>query len=283
VLVATMAPNVALVYGSFFMGDCRRDIDMIKDAFPCSDGLEVASPVTGNNFEFDSLKECKFLVVCTSSMYAFPPDNFGDFAHHLLTAATKHPGCLAGLQHAVYGNGDDTYFSTYMNNPRYIDMLLEKCGSRRFFARGETGEPHAELETEKCRCSAWAPVMWKAAAQATDPKAPAVAWDALWAKQKSEFHSEVTQWGLRELEEKLTRLPAAPAMFSKLSDQNSEKSMGYHAGANANSGTSERANVVQSQPPVADGVLDVQTSAKSGLGKQRQSSLQGVLLPCLCW
>merc|ERR1740121_973031 len=251
------------------MGDCRRDINIIKEAFTSTDGLEVASPIAGNNFKFDSLKECRFLVVCTSSMYAFPPENFWDFAHHLLTAATNHPGCLAGLQHAVYGNGDDTYFSTYMNNPRYIDMLLEKCGSRRFFARGEAGEPHAELETDKCRCSAWAPAMWKAAAQATDPKAPAVAWDALWAKQKSEFHSKVTQWDLVELEEKMTKLPAAPAMFSKLSDQKSEKSTGFRVGANANSGTSERTHVVHSQPPVADGVRVVQTPGNSGPGKQR--------------
>lgn len=278
-----MAPNVALVYGSFFMGDCRRDIHVIKDAFPGIDGLEVAPPVTGNDFEFDSLRECRLSVVCTSSMYAFPPENFGDFAHHLLTAATRHPGCLAGLQHAVLGNGDDTYFGTYMNNPRHIDMLLERCGSRRFFARGETGEPHAELETDKCRCSAWAPAMWKAAAQATDPGAPAVAWDALWAKQKSEFHSEVTQWDLRELEEKLTKMPTPPAMFSKLYDQKSEKSIGFHAGANANSGTSDRANAVNAQPHAADGIRAVQTPADSRPGKQQQSSLRCILLPCLCW
>jgi len=214
--VSAMAPNVALVVGSFFMGDCERDISTIKEAFPDIDGLEVAEPVAGNDFNFDSLQDCKFLIVCTSSQYGFPPKNFGDFAHHLLTAATKHPGCLAGLQHVVYGNGDDTYYNTYMNNPRYIDLLLEKCGSRRFFARGETGEPFADLDTDKCRCEDWTPVMWKAAAAATDPKAPAVAWDALWAKQKTEHHTKVTQWDLAKLEKKLAKKPEAPALFSKL-------------------------------------------------------------------
>jgi len=121
-----MAPNVALVFGSFFMGDSERDIKTIKENFPGIEGLEVADPSTGDDFNFDMLKDCKFLIVCTSSTYGFPPKNFGNFAHHLLTAATKHPGCLSHLQHAVYGNGDETYFNTYMNMPRYMDMLLEK-------------------------------------------------------------------------------------------------------------------------------------------------------------
>merc|ERR1712066_1205477 len=54
-----------------------------------------------------------------------PPPEFKDFAHHLLTAATKSPGCLKHLQHAVYGNGDETYYNTFMNMPRYMDLLLD--------------------------------------------------------------------------------------------------------------------------------------------------------------
>mmetsp|Transcript_41583 Transcript_41583/g.72049 ORF Transcript_41583/g.72049 Transcript_41583/m.72049 type:complete len:215 (+) Transcript_41583:81-725(+) len=214
-----MAPNVALVFGSFFMGDSERDIKTIKDSFPGVDGLEVAAPVSGKDFNFDMLKDCKFLIICTSSQYGFPPQNFASFAHHLLTAATKHPGCLSHLQHAVYGNGDETYFNTYMNMPRYMDMLLEKAGSRRFYARGETGEPHAPLDTEKCRCVEWAPAMWKAAAEAVKegPQAKPVAWDALWAKHKSEHHSKVTQWDMKKLMKKMSgKAPTPPAMFSKL-------------------------------------------------------------------
>lgn len=211
-----MAPNVALLHGSFFMGDCERDIAVIKDAFPGISGLEVAAPVSGNDFKFDTLKDCKLLIVCTSSTYGFPPKNFGAFAHHLLTAATKYPGCLSHLQHAVYGNGDETYYDTFMNMPRYIDLLLEKAGSRRFYARGETGEPCAPMDTEKCELTNWAPAMWEAASKA-DLKEPAVPWDALWAKQKSEHHHNVTEFNLKKLESKLKgEIPPAPAMFSKL-------------------------------------------------------------------
>jgi sulfite reductase alpha subunit-like flavoprotein len=206
-------PKVALVYGSFFMGDCERDIQTIKEALQ-KEGLEVTDPVEGDKFNFDTLKDCSHLVVCTSSQYGMPPPNFKDFAHHLLNAATNHPGCLSHLQHAVYGNGDDTYFKTYMNMPRYMDRLLEKAGSKRFFARGETGEPNAPLDLEKCTCVAWAPAVASAAkAGVAEP----VAWDALWAKHEPEHHKDVTEWDLKKLENKLKFKPAStPAIFSKL-------------------------------------------------------------------
>jgi sulfite reductase alpha subunit-like flavoprotein len=211
-----MAPNVALVCGSFFMGDSEKDIATIKDGFPKIDGLEVADPVMGNDFDFDSLKDCKLLIICTSSQYGMPPPDFAEFAHHLLTAATQHPGCLKHLQHAVFGNGDETYFDTYMNMPRYMDLLLEKAGSRRFYARGEKGEPNAALDTEKTVTKAWTKGMWAAAAEAVkNPNAPAVAWDALWAKHKSEHHQKVTEWDLAKLEKKLGKPEATPAIFSK--------------------------------------------------------------------
>jgi sulfite reductase alpha subunit-like flavoprotein len=212
-----MAPNVALVYGSFFMGDSERDINTIAESFPKIEGLEVAKPVTGDDFDFNSLKDMKFLIICTSSQYGFPPKNFGQFAHHLLTAAKTNPGCLSHLQHAVYGNGDETYFNTYMNMPRYMDKLLETCGSKRFFARGETGEPNAAIETKNCRCPDWSPPMWKACAAAAKGDVAPVAWDALWAKEKSEHHSKVTEWNLAKLEKKMSGpKPAAPSLFAKL-------------------------------------------------------------------
>jgi len=210
-----MAPNVALVFGSFFMGDSEKDIATIKEAFPGVEGLEVGEPTMGNDFDFDSLKQCKLLIICTSSQYGMPPPDFAEFAHHLLNAATNHPGCLKHLQHAVYGNGDETYFDTYMNMPRYMDLLLEKAGSRRFFARGEKGEPNAALDTEKTTCKAWSKGMWAAAAAALkDPSAPAVAWDALWAKHKSEHHDKVTQWDLKKLESKLGKPETVPTILT---------------------------------------------------------------------
>jgi sulfite reductase alpha subunit-like flavoprotein len=210
--------NVALVYGSFFMGDSERNIKDIQTGFPKIDGLVVADPVEGNKFDFNSLKDLKFLVVCTSSQYGFPPPNIKEFVHQLLMAATSNPGCLSHLQHAVYGNGDETYFKTYMNMPRYIDKLLEKCGSRRFYARGETGEPHAPAGTGKLTVHDWVPGMWAAAAQGLKDGAgaPPVAWDALWAKEPSEHHSKVTEFDLKKLEKKLGALKSAPSIFSKL-------------------------------------------------------------------
>lgn len=213
-----MAPNVALVYGSFFMGDSERNIKDIQKGFPKIDGLEIAEPVEGESFDFNSLKDMKFLIVCTSSQYGMPPPNIKEFFHQLLLAAESNPGCLSHLQHAVFGNGDETYFKTYMNMPRYTDFLLEKCGSRRFYARGETGEPHAPLGTSKVTIQEWVPGMWAAAAQSLKegPSASAVPWDALWQKQSSEHHHNVTKFDLKKLEKKLGALKAAPSIFSKL-------------------------------------------------------------------
>lgn len=216
--------NVALVYGSFFMGDSVRDINAIKDTFPQIlriAGLEVIEPVEGNDFDFNTLKDCRVLVLCTSSQIGYPPPNCKDFAHALLAAATTNPGCLSHLRHVVYGNGDETYFKTYMNVPRYLDLLLEKCGSKRIFARGETGEPNAALGVEACQCTAWAPAMWSSlaasvAAEAEGDKDPSVPWDALWAVQRSEHHEKVTEFTLEQLEKKLGKPEKPPSVFSKL-------------------------------------------------------------------
>ena len=73
-----------------------------------------------------------------------------EFTHQLLLAADTNPGCLKHLQHAVWGNGDERWLNTYMNIPRYVDQLLAECGSRRFYARGEAGEPHSPTGSEAC-------------------------------------------------------------------------------------------------------------------------------------
>ena len=64
------ASDVAIVYGSFFMGDSKRDAEGIHASNPEDTGMSVGGIVTGNEFDFNSLKDTKFLVVCTSSMYA---------------------------------------------------------------------------------------------------------------------------------------------------------------------------------------------------------------------
>merc|ERR1711865_764718 len=98
----------------------------------------------------------------TSSMYGNPPKNFWEFYFHLKEASENPNKPLAGLQHSVYGNGDETYIDTYMNVPRMVDTLLERAGSRRFYARAETGEQFKPLEDEMIEAAVWAPGMWKA-------------------------------------------------------------------------------------------------------------------------
>merc|ERR1712086_552505 len=128
------ATDVAVLYGSFFMGDSKRDTGDILEAFPADCKLSCNKEgIEGNSFDFNNLKDTKYLVVCTSSMYGNPPKNFID---------------------------------TYMNVPRMVDPLLERAGSRRFYARAETGEQFKPLEDEMIEAAVWAPGMWKAMMEA---------------------------------------------------------------------------------------------------------------------
>jgi hypothetical protein len=122
--VDTTGADVAVVFGSFFMGDSESDAKMIVKLFPKCDLDAPAQPFTGNDFNFNSLKNTKYLVVCTSSMYGNPPKNFWEFYYHLKQASENPNKPLKGLQHTVYGNGDETYYDTYMNVPRMIDQPL---------------------------------------------------------------------------------------------------------------------------------------------------------------
>jgi len=221
------AYNVAVVYGSFQNGDCERDAKTVAEKFPQVlqiAGYDIYAPVEGNEFHFDLVKDLKVLVLCTSSKLGMPPPNFLMFAHHLLKAATTNPGCLSHLRHAVCGNGQEMYEDTYMNMPRYMDILLEKCGSRRFYARGEFGEPNAALNTDKCECAAWSEGMWLAltdtiAADGDQQSWPIAEWASLWAQKPSLVHHNVTEWGEKELEKAFKKaelvLPP-PSAFAKL-------------------------------------------------------------------
>jgi flavocytochrome c len=204
------ATDVAVVYGSFFMGDSKRDTADILAAFPEDCKLSVNKDgIEGNSFDFNNLKDTKYLVVCTSSMYGNPPKNFWEFYFHLKQASENPNKPLKGLQHAVYGNGDETYIDTYMNVPRMVDTLLERAGSRRFYARAETGEQFKPLEDDMIEAEVWAPGMWKAMMEATDPDAPAVAWDAA---GKSQHHDDATDWDIEKLEKKFGR-PETQSQF----------------------------------------------------------------------
>merc|ERR1712028_45952 len=190
-----MAPQVALVYGSFLEDNSIRDINTIFDLKP--DGVEVLEPVEGNSFDFDSLKDLKGLVICCSTRLGHPPPGFHEFAKHLWEAANTNPGCLSHLSHCVYGNGDPEYERTYMNMPRYMDALLEKCGSCRVFPRGEFNEPNAALKVDS-----------------TD----APAWDALWADVPSPVNQTMVEWTLEQMVKKAKKAKpkAPPSIFAKL-------------------------------------------------------------------
>lgn len=105
-----------------------------------------------------------------------------------------------------------------MNCPRYIDVLLEKCGSKRFYARGERHEPHAALGIEDCNIETWAPGMWKAAMQAMKPRDgefEPIAWDALWGSDPGDGKHNVIPFALEDLKKKMKgKLPVPPDMFS---------------------------------------------------------------------
>lgn len=170
-----MASKVALVFGS--IAGSSRSVDVIRKGFPHIDGLEFVEPIEGNEFDVNLLADCKLLVVCASRGYGLP---------QLLLLAEDRPGCLSHLQHAVYEQGDALHMQHgLLDMPRYIDELLERCGSRRFFPRGRTGKPFAPLDSANLTVEEWTSAMWAAAARA-DSEAPAVPLD-----QTAEFKSKL--------------------------------------------------------------------------------------------
>eukprot|EP00931_Biecheleriopsis_adriatica_P065751 TRINITY_DN40229_c0_g1_i1.p1 TRINITY_DN40229_c0_g1~~TRINITY_DN40229_c0_g1_i1.p1 ORF type:complete len:224 (-),score=58.43 TRINITY_DN40229_c0_g1_i1:100-771(-) len=221
---AVLDSNVVVAFGSFQKGDCARDVKVVHEQFPKIlrlAGYDVTDPMEGNELDFNALKESKVLVLCTSSKLGFPPPNLMQFAHNLVSVAAAKPGCLAHLRHVVCGNGQEMYEETYMNMPRYMDMLLEKCGSRRFYPRGEFGEPHAATNAEKCDPKAWSKGMWSAladtiAADGENVQWSPTPWDALWAQKPSPVHNKVTEWTLQELEKKMEKEKVAVPSAAKL-------------------------------------------------------------------
>ena len=200
---SSTSKKVAIVYGSFCRDrNSHDDADaMYEQIVGSTDALQVLAPVAGKQFDFNSLAEIDALVVSTSSWFGYPPPEIQDFAHQLLLTAETNPGCLSHLQHAVWGNGDARWFDTFMNVPRYLDKLLEVAGSRRFYGRGEFGEPHAPCGADRCAPDEWAAGMWQALIDA-DASQPQVAWDAQWQYLPSPHHHQLVEWDLRQLVKK---------------------------------------------------------------------------------
>ena len=218
---ATRPATVAIVYGSFEKGYAKTAASAIRRLAPT--GLNVLDPQAGDEFNFDSLAETQFLVLCTSSQNGYPPLNLSNFAHQLLLAVdTGEPGCLSHLQHAVWGEGDERWFKTFMNVPRFLDLMLEECGSQRFYARGEANEPHAPTDMTRCEVEEWAPAMWDAAMRRSSDRgaaAPeAVAWDAQWAVHGSPHHHDVSPFDLEALVRRQGEPKAPPSIFAQPDD-----------------------------------------------------------------
>jgi len=215
--------NVSIVYGSFTpQGNARSDAHEIHEVFSRISSFNVTKPTDGTSFDFNLLAEKstdkQLLIIATSSMFGQPPQNFIPFAHNLLLAADTNPGCLAHLHHAVWGSGDQRWFDTFMNVPRYSDQLLEKCGSKRIHARGEFGEPH--LEEKECESAGgWAErvvvSMMKEVQDAGCGKG-GVPWDALWESHNSPTHNVVRGFTLENLMQSHGCLEGGPSSLARV-------------------------------------------------------------------
>lgn len=133
------------------------------------------------------------LVVVTSSYGdGEPPANFNTFLVRLLKSAEQiESGALsskplAGLQHAVLGEGSSDY-ETFQNCPRLTDKYLEACGSRRFVPRHETdvaGDDEPSVSRDAFREAVYA-CLKEGLPPADAP--PAAAWS-----EPRAFHKEAT-------------------------------------------------------------------------------------------
>ena len=211
------APTVAIVYGSFERGFALAAANTIRSLAP--DGIHLNEPQSGTQLDFNALKDVQFLILASSSQNGFPPANLSDFAHNLLLAAqTGEDGCLSHLQHAVWGEGDERWRNTFMNVPRVMDLVLQECGSRRFYSRGEANEPHAPTGAERVEVTQWAHGMWAALQNAAREGVQPVPWDAQWATMPSSIHHEVAGLELEALVRRHGELRGSPSVFARPDD-----------------------------------------------------------------
>jgi sulfite reductase alpha subunit-like flavoprotein len=173
-------PRLLVVFGSE-SGTCQmvanaaaKEFKAVCASVEVLEGNELAHEVE----DLGELKE-KYdaLVVVTSSFgEGDPPSNYGAFLAAVMSAAKEGAKPLAGLQHAVLGEGSSVYRDTFQNCPRLTDKYLEEAGSRRFVARHETdvGGEEDEGVNRKLFREAVAAVLKKGLPAAS--AAPAAAW-----------------------------------------------------------------------------------------------------------
>jgi len=237
--------SVAIVYGSFTPQEqAHRDAWEIYDVLNGANvmlsstetgveetkaRLSVSEPLDGSSFSIDTLSQTDVLVLSTSSCLGLPPKNLMTFCHELVLAGSTNPNCLHSLSHAVWGCGDIRWHNTYMNVPRYLDLLLgeqhqhkpiefmdyvsdnktktEKplpyCGSQRIYPRGERGEPH--LDDRECSSAAmWASKMisgatWPHPTTGNSTATNTVEWDALWNTHNTLHHCNVQGFTIEDI------------------------------------------------------------------------------------
>eukprot|EP00466_Bigelowiella_natans_P019491 jgi/Bigna1/82031/fgenesh1_pg.87_\ len=198
----------------------------------CPDGLRIREPLkvrSGNSFNFNDLKNTKFIVIVVSTKNGYPPDNFWKFYYHLKKASENGKKKLTGLQHAVFGNGDPAYGRLYMNIPRAVDVLLERAGSRRFFARGENNEYFAPHETKTLTPEEWAEGMWKAMMKDAESSQAPVDFGATWSISQRESYNMskgFKDYTIRQLKRKFKVLKdLVPSFAASPDDQLVEKKL----------------------------------------------------------
>ena len=125
-----------VVFGSQ-TGTCKRLATKMAESWKSRGICESMECVEGNELahEMDELSTLKtlydVLIVVTSSYGdGDPPDNYNTFLLKLLEGAEKGDKPLAGMQHAVLGEGSSVYRDTFQNCPRLTDKHLEAVSAR---------------------------------------------------------------------------------------------------------------------------------------------------------
>ena len=141
-------PRLLVVFGSE-SGTCQmvanaaaKEFKAVCASVEVLEGNELAHEVE----DLGELKE-KYdaLVVVTSSFgEGDPPSNYGAFLAAVMSAAKEGAKPLAGLQHAVLGEGSSVYRDTFQNCPRLTDKLLGQLGASRRVKRAEVDEIEEE-------------------------------------------------------------------------------------------------------------------------------------------
>mmetsp|Transcript_8456 Transcript_8456/g.21738 ORF Transcript_8456/g.21738 Transcript_8456/m.21738 type:complete len:236 (+) Transcript_8456:80-787(+) len=173
--------RVLVVYGSQ-TGNTEKVIKMLMRKWDVADAkFKVEGVQEGNEVdveEVDSLPERYDVIVVATSSYGEgdPPDNYGKFLLKLIHGAQSGKRPMAGMQHAVLGEGSSVYEQTFQNCPRLTDKLLEECGSRRMVRRHEIDVGGTEEDESVGRGLFGSAVLEALQSLPSADAAPAAAW-----------------------------------------------------------------------------------------------------------